>query len=190
VIEFQPSSWSRGSYLNSAVNWLWNPKGYLSFDAEGDGSDRHSRRVDLTGHGQYIKYESDEQFEPLARQLAALAAEEVERLRGLFPTVQAAAEALRNLSARNLIGSLDAGIALGLAGDEAAAVRMLSRYIEWFDAREDPQSLPEHFGLRYQRAKALRDLLGDGQRFREQIHVDIREARTLLKLDPSVESDV
>jgi hypothetical protein len=26
VVEFQSSSWSRGSYLNVGVNWLWNPK--------------------------------------------------------------------------------------------------------------------------------------------------------------------
>ena len=32
MIEFQPSSWSRGTYLNVGISWLWYPKEYLSFD--------------------------------------------------------------------------------------------------------------------------------------------------------------
>ena len=31
-IEFQPSSSSRGTYLNVGANWLWYPKRYFSFD--------------------------------------------------------------------------------------------------------------------------------------------------------------
>src|SRR5687767_4381931 len=32
VVEFQPSSWSRGSYLNVGCMWLWGVKDYISFD--------------------------------------------------------------------------------------------------------------------------------------------------------------
>lgn len=32
VVEFQPSNWDKGSYLNVAVNYLWNKQEYLSFD--------------------------------------------------------------------------------------------------------------------------------------------------------------
>ncbi|GMM86926.1 hypothetical protein [Pseudoalteromonas sp. MTN2-4] len=32
MVEFQPSSWSKGTYLNVGVSWLWYPKDYLSFD--------------------------------------------------------------------------------------------------------------------------------------------------------------
>jgi hypothetical protein len=32
IVEFQPSSWTRGSYLNVGVNWLWNVKDWHSFD--------------------------------------------------------------------------------------------------------------------------------------------------------------
>ena len=32
VVEFQPSGWDKGSYLNIAVNFLWCNKDYLSFD--------------------------------------------------------------------------------------------------------------------------------------------------------------
>ena len=32
VVEFQPSGWDRGSYLNVAVHFLWDDQDYLSFD--------------------------------------------------------------------------------------------------------------------------------------------------------------
>lgn len=32
VVEFQPSGWETGSYLNVAVNFLWDIKDHLSFD--------------------------------------------------------------------------------------------------------------------------------------------------------------
>ncbi|WP_133468137.1 hypothetical protein [Paraglaciecola marina] len=32
MIEFQPSSWSKGTYLNVGISWLWYPKDSLSFD--------------------------------------------------------------------------------------------------------------------------------------------------------------
>ena len=32
MVEFQPSSWSKGTYLNVGISWLWYPKDYMSFD--------------------------------------------------------------------------------------------------------------------------------------------------------------
>ena len=32
VVEFQPSNWDKGTYLNVAVHFLWDEKDYLSFD--------------------------------------------------------------------------------------------------------------------------------------------------------------
>jgi hypothetical protein len=42
VVEFQPSAWSKGSYLNVAAMWLWKPKDDLSFDYGGRGGSRVS----------------------------------------------------------------------------------------------------------------------------------------------------
>jgi hypothetical protein len=78
VIEFQPSSWSRGSHLNVGVNWLWNERDDLAFDV--------GARVGLPLVGEYVEYENDAQFAPLARLLATAAAERArataERARG------------------------------------------------------------------------------------------------------------
>lgn len=32
LVEFQPSNWEKGSYLNIGINFLWADKDYLSFD--------------------------------------------------------------------------------------------------------------------------------------------------------------
>ena len=173
VVEFQPSSWSRGSYLNVGVNWLWNPKDYLSFDDEVTGENHHTARVHLPGDVEYFEYESDEQFAPLAGQLAKLAADEAQRLRALFPTLEAAAAALRVVE--DLARSVDAGVALGLVGDEVAARAMFSRYIDWFDAGGHLHWPPPRVDPRYERAQRLRDLARDEQKFRERIRADVRE---------------
>lgn len=32
IVEFQPSAWDKGTYLNVAIHYLWDKKDYLSFD--------------------------------------------------------------------------------------------------------------------------------------------------------------
>jgi hypothetical protein len=71
IVEFQPSAWSKGSYLNVAAHWLWSGVGVLSFDF----GDRASEFVD---------YVSDDQFTPAAARLAEMAAQEAQRLAQTF----------------------------------------------------------------------------------------------------------
>ena len=176
VIEFQSSAWSRGSYLNVAVHWLWNPKEHLGFDVGG--------RVVLPGGMQYLEYEDDVQFAPLARELAMIAATHVDLYRTTFPTIEAAAATLRQ--ATDLLGSLDAGIALGLEGDQAAARTMFARYIEWFESDEALEWRTEADEGRYDRARALVALVSDRSSFAKQIRRDVRDARDKLKLGTDV----
>src|ERR1700761_427171 len=57
VVEFQPSGWARGSYLNVGACWLWSEKNYLSFDA--------GHRVQ-----EFQPFIDDEQFSLVAQKLA------------------------------------------------------------------------------------------------------------------------
>lgn len=68
VIEFQPSAWSKGTYLNVGVNFQWYPKEHLSFDM---------------GYREagFVEYESDEQFEPKAQEFSELAKDKVLEIR-------------------------------------------------------------------------------------------------------------
>lgn len=85
VVEFQPSGFQKGSYLNLAAHWLWSDGGYISFDL-GYGTEWGSRAAEFEA------YFSDEQFQPAADHLAALAAQEVQKLVQRLPSVAAAAD--------------------------------------------------------------------------------------------------
>lgn len=89
VVEFQPSSWRRGSYLNVGINWLWNAKDFLSFD--------FGSRVDDAG---FVSYESDEQFALFARPLARAAADRAVLYRTVFSTIAAVAKHARRSDRR------------------------------------------------------------------------------------------
>jgi hypothetical protein len=61
LVEFQPSAWSKGSYLNIACMWLWHAKDYYSFD--------ECARI-----GGFVEYEDPESFARAANSLAEEAA--------------------------------------------------------------------------------------------------------------------
>ena len=53
VIEFQPSSYAKGTHLNVALHFLWNERDYLSFDFP-FGADIRVKN--------FVEYQNDEQF--------------------------------------------------------------------------------------------------------------------------------
>jgi hypothetical protein len=53
-VEFQPSSWARGSYLNAGVQWLWHAKTRFTYDSTLD--DQGYRLAN------FAPYKTDEQF--------------------------------------------------------------------------------------------------------------------------------
>ncbi len=108
VVEFRPSSWSKGSYLNVGAMWLWFEKDYFSFDC--------GYRVE-----NLALYQDEAQFAPLAENFARGAADEVARLRSIFPSVQAAARQLAAKPQKGFWDNFHAGVACGLAGKTAQA---------------------------------------------------------------------
>jgi hypothetical protein len=180
IVEFQPSGWTRGSYLNVGVNWLWNVKDWHSFD--------FGYRVEEPGKGEmFFEYENDGQFAPLARTLAMIAGEQVTHYRQLFPAIEAAAATLKGTDADDLERSLDAGVALGLVGETDAASAMFDRYVSWFESGEEAEWRSDDDEPLYERARMLRDLTPDTSAFRDRIRADVTETRTLFKLDPDLE---
>ncbi|TFT99820.1 DUF4304 domain-containing protein [Polymorphobacter arshaanensis] len=114
VVEFQPSNWNKGCYLNVAVHFLWLDQGHITFD--------YGKRVST-----FVEYESDKQFEPEVKHLALLAAQEARSLEGRFSSIGATANELDVHQAKLGLGSwatYHAGMALALCGrlDEAKAM--------------------------------------------------------------------
>jgi hypothetical protein len=119
LVEFQPSSWSRGSYLNVGAMWLWDDK-HASFHF------RVGYRVD---DAPFVEFESEAQFAPEARSMAEVAAREVSRYRELFTDLRSTAVYLdaREDGGNPHEDALDAGIAWGLLGDMKKAARSFDR---------------------------------------------------------------
>lgn len=122
VVEFQPSGFQKGSYLNVAAHWLWSAQGYISFDF-GGGADGGSRIADFEA------YKPDESFDSAANRLATAAAAAVRQLAYLFTSIAATADLLlaraATSPARGSWPTYHAGVAAGLAGRPGEASAML-----------------------------------------------------------------
>jgi len=115
VVEFQPSGFRKGSYLNVAAHWLWSDGGYISFDL-GGGADWGSRVAE------FEEYNSNEGFEAAASRLATTAAQEAQQLAWSLPSINVTADLLLRREAdlpeqsKGSWSTFHAGIAAGLAG--------------------------------------------------------------------------
>ena len=103
VVEFQPSAWDRGSYLNVGACWLWDEQDYLSFD-EGGRVAGFERFTDAVS------------FASVAQALAKQAAAEVLALRDRFPTPGHVRTLMSRHPNPGIREHIYAGITAGLAG--------------------------------------------------------------------------
>lgn len=172
VVEFQPSAWSRGSYLNVGAMWLWREDAdHVRFDV--------GHRVQDVG---FVEYESDAQFAPAAHHLATVAAEQISVLRARFPDIHAAARYLRANSGNGGWPAFNAGVALAVAGDAGEATRM------WTSLEAGDQA-PPWWRAAVERAHQMAAQLAepDGEvALRQRVADAIRACRAQLKLDPDV----
>jgi len=128
VVEFQPSDWSRGSYLNVGCMWLWNVKQHISFDV--------GYRVDG-----FLPFENEEQFGPVAERLAIAALEKVGEYRRLFRSVHQASDYYLENTPKSFWPCFDAAIAHSLAGRAEASTPLLADCLDSTD--DDPMWLKE-----------------------------------------------
>jgi hypothetical protein len=167
VVEFQPSSWSRGTYLNVGVSWLW---GALGLCLPPDGRAREigwsfgfekpfGTRVVLPDGSQFATYESDDQLAPVARNVARQAAERVRYQRRRLRLPADAADAL--LDGQDISGRTDTAIALALAGRPDEALPIVAALERTVRARmESPRRLDSDARL-LEHAERLTELIAD-----------------------------
>jgi len=164
VIEFQPSSWSRGSYLNVAAMWLWHEKDYFSFDV---GS-----RV-----ARFVRYLDELQFTPEAMKLAAQAREETLKLRRQFASVSDAARYLPKQARKhgNPWTELAAAIALGYVGKPSQS----RSFFESIERRNTDCAWEQQLRAT---ARTFAKTLGEPMAFRRNVEDTIWRTRKKLKL--------
>lgn len=184
LIEFQPSSWSRGSYLNVGVQWLWDTRWKSLSAFMYGGENGRDTRLQLQAGGQFIEYESDVQFGPLAWGMVEEAAERATYFRSLLSSVESAAAVLG--ADEDLGLDLDAGIVLALAGDAAGSRRRFGSYLAW-DASTAASDLAPRPAWQQEQADRVRTLLGladDLAAFRQRVADDIAAVRAAIGLPP------
>lgn len=170
VVEFQPSAWSKGSYLNVAAHWLWTDIGSISFDFGG--------RLES-----FEEYSSDEQFAAASARLAASAAEETKRLITSFHSLDATATIL--LTETRTQGSsgpghpgwmaFNAGVAAGLVGRTDDAIEMFASVLV---GPADPTS------VLHRAAERMSELASNPVELRREVVSLIEHQREVLRLPP------
>jgi hypothetical protein len=165
VVEFQPSGWGKGSYLNVSAHWLWRPPPYsLSFDYFHPDQTRP-----------FIEFVSAAQFTPLAAEQADQAARDSDRLARLLADLPAIASALAKEEGSRPAGwwpTFHAAVAAGLVGDAIVAREQLSTFSATVRGR-----FPSVDDWLVQATEELQD--GDFPTF---VRRTINEARTAFKL--------
>ena len=166
VVEFQPSSWSKGSYLNVGVNWLWYPKDYYSFDL--------GYRVK-----QFHEYESDNQFTLSAGRLAEEAVKQVQKYRRHLLTLESA----RNYWCDQVIERSDDPWVLFHSGVLAGLVGKMDGAKKCFESVLAEETEYEWEIERHRVIEELSGTLGDPKRFRGKVVEHIMTSRRLKKLE-------
>jgi hypothetical protein len=166
IVEFQPSSWSKGTYLNAGVMWLWNEFPYLAYNVGG--------RVEGLGQG-FAAYSDEQQFKEVAAGLARRAADEVSGFRKMFRDPSRCAAHYESLSQIPPNSFFDAGVVFGLSNRTPEAEMWFQRYLAIDDGRA--------FVLEEKtRVRELLAILRDEHNFKRRVRASIARTRELLHL--------
>jgi len=134
TVEFQPSAWSKGSYLSVRPQWLWLRLG---------ANDHFPRPTE------YIEFENAEQFTPLIENMAAIAAQTVLTFRSRFRTL----EDINRYFAERITGDgwpvYRSAVTAGLAGNIEIARQLFRRmetmnthnYEPWIELKAESAAL-------------------------------------------------
>jgi hypothetical protein len=168
MIEFQPSGFSKGAYLNVGASWLWYDRGNggLAFNV--------GNRV---GDAGFIPFENAEQFRPLIEKMAARAAAEVLALRAKFPSIDAISRFLNAEPDTGDLRRIHPAIAAGLNGEFEVSRRVFAQI----------RDCPIHFDWEVERkseAATLAALLDDPAQFRAAVRRTIDRSRMKNRLPP------
>ncbi|WP_433204112.1 hypothetical protein ACQP00_35325 [Dactylosporangium sp. CS-047395] len=184
LVEFQPSSWNQGTYLNVGAMWLWPPRNVWTFDEGGrlrwqpDGAYFAATEPGRTGATEFLAFDGDEQFAQDLRLVADVARRRTLELREQLRDLPAVVDHLTRGSAVSGADprwrALHRGVAAGLNGDEAMAGHHFSQVAA---GDLDP---PYVIALARQAAE-LRALAGDPPAFRARIEQDVEATRRNLK---------
>jgi hypothetical protein len=163
IVEFQPSSWSRGTYLNVGVSWLLFEKDHWTFDV---------------GHREqgFSPAHAEQQFTDALFSMVTHASKCVRDYRKKFETIHAAHRYYQSAESRSNWDCYHAAVIAALAGDIPAARQKFESLL----SQPRPHQWQE--GL-YYRALDLSRILDSRWQFVESVAGIVHRTRTQLLLD-------
>jgi hypothetical protein len=169
VVEFQPSGFGKGSYLNIAATWFWHPDSDWGFN--------YMRRA-----SGLVPFETSEQFQPKDERLAKLAAAETAQLDKKFISLDRIADHLKEevndpRLSQNPWTLYHGAIVTALTGDDKFSLNCFSELIKQ-NATADWHKKIQHDAL------LLAKLVPEREKFQAIIRKRITDARGRLKLPP------
>jgi hypothetical protein len=162
VVEFQPSAYAKGSFLNVGAHFLWTWNHYLSFDC--------GYRVE-----NFVQFETEAQFADAGEQLARRAVDELRSLDEKLPSPAAVSAALPEALDRNPWVRYHRAVSRGLSGDSAEAASLFKGLASGAVSSEWEQELAIRSGR-------LLALLSDRRAFASAVAALIDEHRVKLGL--------
>jgi hypothetical protein len=162
IIEFQPSSWDKGSYLNIGVDLNVYPRSYLAFS--------YGYREDG-----FKGAENDDQFKEIVDAYCNHVIEKVQKLKEKFKDVSTAIDSIKQLYPDDAWQEFDLGILYGLDGQMQKADSSLRKLTDQkcnFDYELERQEL----------ANIMLELVTDNQKFTDKTQALITQSRRLKKL--------
>lgn len=114
LVEFQPSSWDKGTYLNVGLDFNWYPKDYFAFEFSYRLSD-------------FKKSVDEKQFEIEVKRLCDLAKERLITFKDIFSDKKSAADKLLKFhkDKANDWEKFNIGVLFGLGGHDKKAIEYL-----------------------------------------------------------------
>lgn len=167
-VEFEPRRFGERTHLYVGAYWLWYVQSSLGFDYG-------TRLTDFPA------YRDDEQFAPIAQDMAMRAAAEIAAMRAKFAAVSDIARHLAATGGDGLWPLYHAAMASGLAGDSEAAQAFFRRLAEKPASRAWEATLQADAG-------ALARHLPDAAAFRAAALAVINRERALHGLAPDAGS--
>jgi hypothetical protein len=162
VIEFQPSSWDKGSYLNIGVDLNFYPRNYLAFSYG-------SREKGFTG------VNNEKQFIEVVDNYCNHVIEKIQKFREEFKDISTAIASIERINPDDPWHYFDLAILYGLNGQAQKADSFLRKLMEQrckFDYENERQKL----------ASEMFELLTDNEKFVIHAKTLIANSRQLKKL--------
>ncbi|MFX1259484.1 MAG: hypothetical protein ACFFAN_16645 [Promethearchaeota archaeon] len=164
IIEFQPSSWSRGTYLNVGANFHFYPRDYFTFEYG-------SREVG------FKKYNGDDtQFSKYIEDLCDIALKKVKQIRNEFRNPRNALKVLKKtIKKANLWNVYNIGILFGINQNFKKCQQLLSQ-ITNFTVKEDWHIERKQF------VEKILKIMQTSDKFKDRLEDIIIKTRKLKKL--------